>query len=333
MKQVPLSEIAARVGGTVHGDPARTVAGVLPPEQARPIALCVVWQTRLAQKLAPDVPLLAPAEAFGPGREGVEVADPRAALPDLLALFAPPKRFAPGVHPSAVVDPTATISPAATVGPLCVVGPGARLADGAVLEAQVHVGADVVVGERSRIEPHVVLCEGTTIGAGVLIHGGTVIGADGFGFIPDGHGGHRKIPQVGRVVIEDDVEIGAKCTVDRATLGETRIGRGTKLDDQVHVGHNCHIGANCLLVAFTGVAGSATLEDGVVLAAQAGVNPHVTVGKGTIVAGRGGVTSSVGAGLVVSGFPAQEHKAELRQQALIRRLPELFDRLKKLETP
>jgi UDP-3-O-[3-hydroxymyristoyl] glucosamine N-acyltransferase len=331
VRQRALDEIATLLGGRVCGDGARTVCGVAPPDQPREDAICVLWQPKLAAGLPPGVALLAPPGSIPEGRDGVEVRDPRAALCDLLPLLAPARETRPGTHPSAVIDATATIHPTASIGPLCVVGTDARIGAGAVLEAQVFVGARVSIGANTRCAAQVALGDDTEIGAGVLVHGGSVLGADGFGFIPDGAGGHRKIPQVGRVVIEDDVEIGALCTVDRATIGETRIGRGTKLDDHVHVGHNCRIGANCILVAFVGLAGSATVEDGVVLAAQAGVSPHVTIGRNTVVGGRGGVTADVPAGMFVSGFPAQEHRAELRQAAFVRRLPELYDRVRKLE--
>ena len=331
MNDVTLARIAALLGGVVRGNPERTVRGVAPPDAARRDTLCVVWQRKLVDTLAEDVPLLAPRGAVAGGRDGVEVDDPRAALPDVLPLFAPARSYEPGIHPTAVVHKAAYIDPSATVGPHCAVGRNARILAHAILEAHVFAGDDVVVGEGARVEPQVVLYHGTELGRNVVIHGGTVLGADGFGFVPDGAGGHRKIPQIGRVVIEDDVEIGAKCTVDRATIGETRVGRGTKIDDHVHIGHNCRIGANCLLVAFVGLAGSVTLEDNVVLAATAGVNPHVTIGRGAVVGGRGGVTTDVPPGQFVSGFPAQEHKAELRLQALVRKLPRLYERVARLE--
>lgn len=324
-----LEEIASLVGGTVTGRGTRDVFGVAAPDDAGAETLCVAWDRAVAARLPLDVPVLVrPGEAGG--RDGVEVDDPRGALPVLLRAFTPPRDFVPGIHPSAVVHPAAAVDPDATVGPLCVVCAGARIGRGAVLEAQVFCGEGVMVGEDARIAPQVVLGEATRVGARVVIHAGTVVGADGFGFLP-GPAGPIKIPQVGRVVIEDDVEIGALNTIDRATVGETRIGHGTKTDDHVHVGHNSRIGAHCLLVAFTGLAGSTSLGDGVTMAARSGTRPHVSIGRGATIAGMAGVTTDVPEKAVVSGFPAQEHRAELRQQALVRRLPELVARLKALE--
>lgn len=326
-----LGEIAQLLNGAVVGDANRRVSGVAAPDQARPETLAVVWDRRMLSQVPPGVPILAGPGVHGSGSEGVEAPDPRTALALLLPHFAPPREFPPGVHPTAIVHRTAQVDAAAHVGPLCVLSEGAVVRAGAVLEAQVFVGHNVLIGERSRIEPLVAVYDDTAIGRDVLIHAGTIVGCDGFGFVPDGAGGFRKIPQVGRVVIEDDVELGAMNTVDRATLGETRIGRGVKTDDHVHIGHNCQIGKNCLLVAFTGLAGTTTLEDGVTMAARSGTQAHTTIGAGATVAGMAGVTLDVPPGAVVSGYPAQDHRRELRVQALLRKLPDLFDRVKRLE--
>jgi UDP-3-O-[3-hydroxymyristoyl] glucosamine N-acyltransferase len=326
-----LAEIATLVKGTVRGNPRRAVVRVAAPGDAAADALCVVWQPRLIASVAAEAPLLVPPGRLPQGRDGIEVEDPRGALVALLAAFSPPRAFEAGVHPSAVVDTTALVDPSATVGPLCVVGPHARIGAHAVLEGQVYAGRNVAVGEGSRIEPQVVLHDDTVIGARVVVHAGTAIGCDGFGFVPDGSGGHRRIPQTGRVVIEDDCEIGALCTIDRATIGETRIGAGTKTDNHVHVGHNCRVGRNCLIVAFTGLAGSTELGDGVTMASRTGTVPHARIGRGAVIGGMAGVTTDVPDGAFWSGFPAQEHKAELRMQALVRRLPDLYARLKALE--
>ncbi len=201
-----------------------------------------------------------------------------------------------------------------------------------MLEAQVYVGRNVSIGADTRIEPQVMIYDDTEIGARVTVHGASAIGCDGFGFVPGGRGGAPvKIPQIGRVVIEDDCEIGALCTIDRATIGETRVGAGTKTDNHVHIGHNCRVGKNCLIVAFTGLAGSTELGDNVTMASRTGTVPHAKIGRGAIIGGMAGVTTDVPDGAFWSGFPAQDHKAELKMQALVRRLPELSARLKALE--
>lgn len=326
-----LGEIAALAGGVVVGRPERPIIGLSTPDAPRPDALCIVWDRKLLDRLPVETPVLAPPGCLSGEREGVEAQDPRQILPRLLLAFAPPRPRRSGIDPSAVVDPSARIDPSAFIGPLSVVAGGAVIGADSTLEAQVFVGPDVVIGSECLIEPQVVLLAGTEIGCQVLIHSGVVIGCDGFGFLPGADGLPQKIPQIGKVVIEDQVEIGALCTVDRATIGVTRVGRGTKLDDHVHVGHNVQTGAGCLLVAFTGLAGSSTLGRGVTMAARSGTLPHVQVGDHATVAAQSGAAADVPPKTVVSGFPAQDHRSALRQEALVRRLPELFARVKALE--
>jgi len=327
-----LEDIAKEVGGSVRGDPRRLVSGVTSPWSADASRITAVWEKKVLEGLPEGVPLLAPPGWIEAGRDGVEVQNPRSALAKLLSLFCKPRSFPPGIHPSAVVHPEASVDPHVYIGPLCVVESGAHLSSGAVLEAQVFVGENAEVGEGTRVEPMVVIYRDTVIGKRCLIHGGSVIGCDGFGFESLSEGGLAKIPQIGRVVVEDDVEIGAAVTIDRATMGETLIGAGTKIDDHVHVGHNARIGRNCVLVAMTGIGGSAHLENGVVMAAQSGVRDHARVGRDAKVAARAGVTKDIPPGRVVSGFPARDHREELKVQAILHRLPDLvrlLDDLKK----
>jgi UDP-3-O-[3-hydroxymyristoyl] glucosamine N-acyltransferase len=192
------------------------------------------------------------------------------------------------------------------------------------------VGEGAEIGEDSLLHVNVVVAERCVIGSRCVLHPGAVIGSDGFGYVWDGTA-HRKIPQVGIVRIGDDVEVGANSAIDRATLGETRIGRGTKIDNLVQIGHNVVIGEDAVLCGQAGIAGSARLEDRVTLAGQVGVNDHVTVGRGAIATGQAGVTGSVPAGAVVSGMPAAPHREFLKRSALVARLPELARRLEKLE--
>ncbi len=254
----------------------------------------------------------------------------RAAFARVLATLAPTAQPAPGAHASAVVAPDAQVSAEATLGPYVVVSAGA------VVDARTVVGAGVVIGARARvgvdclIHPHVTIYPDCVIGDRVILHSGVVIGSDGFGYAAE-EGVHVKIPHLGRVVIEDDVEIGANTTIDRGTLGETRIGRGTKIDNLVQVAHNVTVGPHSIIVAQVGISGSATIGEGALLAGQAGVRDHVTIGAGAVVLGQAGVTKHVPPGATVSGYPAREHRAQLRLEATVLRLPDILRRLEALE--
>jgi UDP-3-O-[3-hydroxymyristoyl] glucosamine N-acyltransferase len=237
----------------------------------------------------------------------------------------------PGVHGSASVSPSAQVAASATVGPLCVVEAGAVIAERVHLQAQVFVGRNARILEDSWLMPGVVVAAECTLGRRVRVQPGVVIGSDGFGYeFVDGH--HEKVPQVGRVEIGDDVEIGANSTIDRARFGRTVIGEGTKIDNLVQIAHNVMIGRHCLLCAQVGISGSATLGDFVVLGGQAGTSGHVTIGRGVKAGGRAGITTDVAAGSFVNGNPAIPYLLERRIVVLQHRLPELFKRLSALES-
>ncbi len=237
-------------------------------------------------------------------------ADPYAAFAKTLALFNPRKNMFPEkIHPSAVISASASIASTAIIG------------------AQCFIGDNVQVGDGSVIHPGAIIYDGTVIGKNVVIGAGTVIGFDGFGYAPGAEGSFSKIPQIGNVIIEDDVEIGANSTVDRGALNETRIRRGTKIDNLVHVGHNCDIGEDVILVALTGISGSSTVGNGAVLAGQVGIGDHVTIGPGVILGGQAGVFSGskvtnegLKPGTVLYGTPARPLRQVLREQATLARL-------------
>ncbi|WP_309387611.1 UDP-3-O-(3-hydroxymyristoyl)glucosamine N-acyltransferase [Cerasicoccus frondis] len=236
----------------------------------------------------------------------------------------------PGIHPSAVVDPTAEISEGAHIGPGCVVEQGAKIGAGSWLQAQVFVGRDVVIGEQCWLRPSVVIYAGCELADRVRIHAGTVIGSDGFGY-ESPTGIHEKVPQIGNVVIENDVEIGSNSTIDRARFNCTRIGEGTKIDNLVQIGHNCQIGPHCLIVSQAGVSGSTVLEHHVVLAGQAGITGHLKLAAGTIVGAQGGMHFDSEPGKYYRGSPALEASLANRIHILSKRLPELFKRIEKIE--
>ncbi|BAS28898.1 UDP-3-O-(3-hydroxymyristoyl)glucosamine N-acyltransferase [Limnochorda pilosa] len=321
-------ELAALVGGELEGPADRGVIGPAPLEEAGPDQVSYLdagqpWER--AERSRAGV-LLAPASArtgAGPSaRAIIWVDEPRLAFARVLELFQEPPWLAPGVHPSACVAPDAELGEGVRVGPQAFVGSGARLGDGTLVYPGARVGRGAVVGQACCLRENSVVSDGVRLGDRVILQPGAVVGSDGFGYARAPGGRHRKIPHLGTVVVGDDVEIGANSTIDRATLGETVIGRGTKIDNLVHVAHNVQVGEDCLLVAQVGVAGSARLGRGVVLAGQAGVADHVQLGDGTVVAAQAGVLKDVEGGLV-SGLPARPHAETMRALAAQRRVPEL----------
>jgi len=236
----------------------------------------------------------------------------------------------PGIHPTAVVDATAQIASSATVGPLCIVEAGAVIGERTYLQAQAFVGRRATIAEDCWLMPGAIVATECVLGKRVRLQPGAVIGADGFGYeFTDGR--HVKVPQVGQVVLGDDVEIGANATIDRARFSRTIVGEGTKIDNLVMVAHNVVIGRHCLLCSQVGIAGSTTLEDYVVLGGQSGVGGHVTLGKGTKAGGGAGITSNLPPGSFVNGTPAIPYQLERRIAILQQRLPDLFKRVASLE--
>lgn len=239
-------------------------------------------------------------------------------------------KLAPGIHPSAVVAPSSRVDASAHIGPLCVVEDGAQIGAGTVLQASVFIGRDCLVGEACWLMPGCVIATHCTLGNRVRLQPGVVIGSDGFGY-EFTQGRHEKMPQIGTVVIGDDVEIGANSTLDRARFSRTVVGEGTKIDNLVQIAHNVVIGRHCILCAQVGVSGSTTLEDFVILGGQAGVGGHITLGKGSKGGGGAAITSNVPPGGYVNGYPAIPYMLERRLAVLRLRLPDLFKRVAVLE--
>ncbi len=331
--KMTVGEIAAMVGGTVVGDPTVVITGVNGVDEAQAGELCFIRSTTYLPQLAQSG---ASAALIQQEPEGIDMAMILVPQPDLAFAMVlkhcehSQRKHPVGIHERAVVDPDAALGNNVAIGACAVIEAGASLGDGVVLYPGVYVGRDVHIGAETIVYPNVTIREETTVGAHCILHAGATIGSDGFGYA---HldGAWMKIPQVGRVVLEDDVEIGSGTAIDRATFGVTRIGRGTKIDNLVQVGHNVQIGEHCALAGMVGIAGSATLKDGVRVGASAGVAGHLTVGAGATVAARGGVVKSVAPGAVVSGFPAMDHAEERRVLVAQRRVPELIRRVKMLE--
>jgi len=258
-------------------------------------------------------------------------ANPYLIFSKIIDLFHPEERLvAPGIDASSVVDDSANIHDEAGIGPLSVVGASSNIGSGCQLVSRISVGKNVTLGEGCLIYPGVCLLDGCKIGNNVIIHSGTVIGSDGFGFA-ESEKGLQKIKQVGWVEIGDDVEIGSNCSVDRGAIGPTRIGSGTKIDNLVQIAHNVQIGNHCIIVAQVGISGSTKIGDGVVLAGQAGIIGHLQIGDGAIVAAQSGVMRSMKPGTTVLGSPARDIGEARRIEVSLGRLPDLLKRVRNLE--
>ena len=327
-----LGRIAGALGATLEGDPNRLIIGVAPLEKAGPEHVSFLVNPRFLRAAAHSA---AGAVVVGRTVEGLPQALLRvdsapAALIPLLRLFYPEAPIVPGVHPAAIVAPSARVDPSASVGPYAVVEDGAVIGARGKVGALCFVGAGAVLADDVVLHPRAVVSDGVIIGNRVIVHSGAVLGADGFGYAFDGTA-HRKIPQVGGLRIEDDVEIGANTTIDRATLGETRIRRGSKIDNLVQVGHNCDVGEDVILVSQVGISGSCTIGNRAILAGQVGVADHVTIGEGAVLTAQSGVPNDVAAGEVWSGTPSRPAPERRRIWAAETMLPELVRKVRALE--
>lgn len=325
-----LGEIASHLGGTVvQGDPDMRIRGVSNPPEAAAEDLIFLVEPKYAEAAVSSRAGAIIAASPLEGKPTIVVKLPRVAMAQALALFAPPQPLA-GIDATAVVHPSAILGQGVSIGPCVVVGPEVVVGDRTVLHPGVVLGAKVHVGEEGILYPNVVVREGCRLGARVIVQPGAVIGSDGFGFVTLADRTHLKVPQVGIVIVEDDVEIGANVTIDRATIGETVIGRGTKIDNLAHVGHNVQVGSHGLIISQVGISGSVTIGDRVTLAGQVGVAGHLTIGDDTVVAAKAGVTKSLPPKMMASGFPARPHREELRRQAMLDQLGDIMTEVRAL---
>jgi len=330
-----VTEIARLVKGTVVGNPALVLQGVNSLAQAGPEELSFASSPKHFKEAERSRAgcVIAPPGFSAPGITVIIADRPKAAFTKAMWLFHPERYVDTGVHPTAIVDRSATVGSEVSIGALVTVGNGAQIGDRVRIGPGSTIGDHVSIGQETLIYPNVTLYQGVLIGAHVIIHAGTVIGADGFGFVFE-EGRHLKIPQLGNVVIEDDVEIGANCTIDRATFGSTIIKRGTKTDNLVHIAHNVTVGEHSLLVAQVGIAGSSKIGNYVTLAGQVGVADNVAIGDFVTV----GAKSAVITGKRIEphhtfwGIPARPIEETKRQVAALSSLPTLLKRIKELES-
>jgi len=328
-----LGELAELVNGELEGDETLIIRGVASAEEARrgDITFAVSEKFLKVAENSQASAVVVPQGMKNFYKPVIRVRDPRLAFARILEIYAPSKPEFGGIHKTAIIADGVRIGKGVTIGPYSIVGEDSVIEDNAYLSGFVYLGRKVLVGSRTFIHPRVTVLDRTSIGKGVIIHSGTVIGSDGFGFVKKEDGSYYKIPQIGRVVIEDNVEIGANVTIDRATTGETKIGRGTKIDNLVHIAHNVDVGSNVAIVALVGISGSCRIGNGVILAGQAGVTDHVCIGDNTVVAAKSGVTKDIPSGVFVSGFPARSHIKQKRVKAIVNRLPEIVKRIRKIE--
>ena len=332
--QISVADIARLVKGELIGDGGLMVTGFSGIKEAKKNELTFLSNSKYEPLLQDTLAgvILVPRQISCPGKTLIRVDNPSLGFTEVVnyLLKGAPDHKPHGIHPTAVIAPGAKLAQGVAVGAYTVIEDGAQVAEGCVIYANCYVGHETQLGKSCLIYPNVVLREKIFLGNRVIIHSGTVVGSDGFGYVTV-DGKHMKIPQVGSVLIEDDVEIGANVTIDRARFDKTVIGQGTKIDNLVQIAHNVTIGKHCLIVSQSGVAGSTKIGDYVILAAQAGLVGHIVIGDGAIVAAQSGVSHSIKAGEQVFGSPAQPIKQAFRNNAHIQRFDKYVETIKDLK--
>jgi UDP-3-O-[3-hydroxymyristoyl] glucosamine N-acyltransferase len=332
MTTFTVTQIAERVRGQVLGDGSTRLTGFAPAENARDGDLTFADNPEhfLAAEQSAAAAILVPAGFSSTKKVLICVPNARIAMARLLPVFFPPDEYPQGIHPSANIDPSAQVAATAHIGPNCVIGARVQIGARSALLGGNYIGPDCRLGEDVCLFPNVVIYAKTVIGHRVAIHAGTVIGSDGYGYIFD-EGRHRKVLQVGNVIIHDDVEIGANAAIDRAALGSTVIGAGTKIDNLVHVAHNVVMGRHCLVMGQVGFAGSTQLGDYVIVASQSGIAGHLKLGHQAMIGAKSGVMRDIPDSGKVLGIPAMPDKQAKRQIIAVQQLPELIRRMRELE--
>lgn len=326
------TQIAEKIQGEIIGDGSVSLTGFAPADTAKAGDLTFAEKASYlaaAEQSQASAVLVTPDCAVS-AKVLIRVANPRVAVAKILQLFFPEDPEQTAVHPSAVIAPSAQVDPTVHIGPNCVIGEGVTLGARCVLLGGNHVRRGAQLGDDVVLHPNVVIYPKTRIGNRVIIHAGTVIGSDGYGYVFD-EGRHRKMPQVGQVIIHDDVEIGANTAIDRGALGPTVIGQGTKIDNLVHVAHNVSFGRHCLIMGQCGFAGSTQLGDYAVVASQSGVAGHLKIGAQAMIGAKSGVMRDIPDKGTVLGIPAQPDKRTKRQWIAMQQLPDLLRQVRELE--
>jgi len=331
--KITLKELASLVSGELNGNAKLVIKNAANLEDAKDGEITFAVDDRSAAEFdrAKASAAVVPRNLNKfPTKPHIKVHNLKLAMAKILGQFERRKTVRPGIHKSAVISKSAKIGSNCTIMSGVVIGDNVSIGDKVIIYPGCYIGDNCKIGKESKLHPNVVIYDDTIVGSRCILHAGVIIGVDGFGYAPV-NGKYEKIPQIGNVVIEDDVEICANSCVSRSTMGSTIIKRGTKLDNLVHIAHNCKIGEDCAITAIVAVAGSCELGNHVSIGGTSGVVDHVKIGENTVVMGRSGVTKNTPPNSVVSGFPAQDHQKELEQQAALRRLPKLIEKVSEIE--
>jgi len=329
--KLTLREIAAYVDGKVIGEPDINVSGVSEIQNSLPGTITFLGNPKYKQFLTETQAeaIFVRNEDHLNGKNGIVVSNPQLAMARTLRLFFPETSFEPSVHESAVIDSTASVGKNVYIDAGVVIKSGASIADNAIIGANVVIGNGAVIGTHCSLKPNVTIYHNVKIGDNCIIHSGTAIGCDGFGYVTENNL-HEKIPQTGNVIVGNDVEIGSNCAIDRATIGVTSIGDMTKIDNLVHIAHNVKVGKGCLITAGFAVAGSTEIGDYCTFAGQVGIAPHVKIGSNSVFAAKSGVTKSLEGGKVYAGFPAREIREHNKREAQLHDITRMNQKLDQL---
>jgi UDP-3-O-[3-hydroxymyristoyl] glucosamine N-acyltransferase len=329
---VTLRKLASIVGGELIGAPDQAIHGVSDIKNGAPNTITFLFNSKnkeLINQTSASAIIVSDATILQ-DKSGIIVENPRLAMAKILKVFEPNNNIESGIHATAIVHKTAKIGKNVGIGAFSIVGKNTQIANDVTIHNNVSIGNDVIIESDVEIFPQVAIHSWVNIGNNVIIDMGTMLGSSGYGYETQ-NDIHHKIPQIGSVVIEDDVEIGANCTIDRGTIGNTVIGTGTKLDNLVHVAHNVKIGKGCLLMGQVGIAGSAEIGDFCIFAGQSAVKDGVVIGNGAIFAAKSGVTKSVSGNKIYAGMPAREIREKNKRDAVYSQVTSLKKRLKRLE--